>query len=961
MKLDNIGIYLLILYHIVCCGGWQIARWIQYADKAVALCAQQNNVLTNSHRLAMIALCVKHQKMYLHCVDRTELPIATSDSQQSLRFQPCGWLGFLETKPTTMAMWKIRVQRDFTLNITFLYVRLPMPHQRCSQRTAPSHLLLHSVPPSALQQITICGKRDRTELIWPDYKLDIYYESILMQVNNNSFLMKYQICAQSCKPNPVHVIHQINSTFTEHRIGLLSLSYALMIKGTAKYSVHIIGHKLSSITFRIGTPKSVLQVTAFEGPGPRKVHQHPDSESLYVAKWITFVTFQCYTQIMCSIVRCSSVLLYYKVEDKVNVENIYTQRQIRLHPDSPSYDAFQLSSYDMENQYLSYQSIVITSSIEGHEYQSQFGSISFIQLEFMEINFLGPSYPDYMTDDTCLLGGVSVMDAYPIISKRIRSAMFLTEDPDMEDLIIDTLFPTITLCSSVFYIDGDGSITYKLPLTKFVSTTDTIIVVIYAYGGYVNLQNSNIKLRVQQTSCMGLFIYCPVLTGNGIIFVERNQWPNQAKIQPEVRMLERCSGQHMLMVALRIPLWLPSGGIDNEYYFYIYYCQENSSFPWRSNSSFFMAGFRQSETKSGHLCLVLQTNPFDGPSSTRADQCNYVDHMQSTHEYIYLHFYDILSLQLCQNVPCGIGMAIDSYGNRFMNEIALWQNEGKQLFISYETRFIKLEMEVHLECQGFVSVSGYTDPVKWENRVPVSHCPFHVISFNDFSSFNESAIAHALKWNVTISLSQIYHWIASLADLPPIPIDDTISGAFLIVKSYTVIRLKQNAKFPRECQDIELSIIYRDYTGNNLMTMTWNADFRQNNDFIVHLYTVPFLNILLLIRGKVSKKPFKVTACDVLVDKHMISVKDTSRYIATASERRTFLASYTYLWTLRNLSWNAANDTCSDLGMHLVSITSEDELDLVREFLIDETLLTPCRLETPLCVIYIGLQVKVGS
>ena len=467
MKMDNIGTYLftLTLYHVLMsfpCNG----RWIKYADKVSALCAMQNNVWTSSYQLAVMALCVKHQKLYLHCFDRTELPIATSDTQQSLRFQPCGWLDFLDTKPTTMAMWNLRVQKDFTLNITFQYVRLPMPHQRCSQRTAPSHLLLHSVPPSALQQITICGKRAQAELIWPDYKLDIYYESILMQVNNNSFLMKYQVCAQSCKPNPVHVIHQINGNFTEHRIGLLSLPSVLMIKGTAKNSVHIIGHKLSSIMFRLGTPKSVLQVTAFEGPGPREAHQHPDSDSLYEAKWITFVTFQCYTQIMCSIVRCSSVLLYYKVQDKVNVENFYMQRQIHLHPDSPSHDAFQLSSYDMEDRNLLYESLVITSSVEVHEYQSYFGSVSFIQLDFMEIDFQGPSYPEYITDDTCLLGGVSVMDAYPITARPMQSSVFVSDDPDMENLLIDTFFPTVTLCSSVLYTDNNGSITYKLPLPK---------------------------------------------------------------------------------------------------------------------------------------------------------------------------------------------------------------------------------------------------------------------------------------------------------------------------------------------------------------------------------------------------------------------------------------------------------------------------------------------------------------
>ena len=449
---------------------------------------------------------------------------------------------------------------------------------------------------------------------------------------------------------------------------------------------------------------------------------------------------------------------------------------------------------------------------------------------------------------------------------------------------------------------------------------------------------------------MGLFIYCPVLTGNGIIIVDKMPWIHK-QIQQKERLLDRCSGQHMLMALVRAPLWKPGGSVDNSDHLYIYYCQERSFFPRHSNTSLFMTGSGQSQTKSGHLCLVLQTNPFDGPSSTRADQCNYVDHIQSTHEYSYFKFDHILTLQHCLNVPCGKNMPIDSHGITPMNMIALWQNKGKQLFISYETQFMKLEMEVHFECQGFVSVSSNTDPAQWNNRLRVSQCSMHVIPFNDLTN------AYALKWDVTVSLSHLYHW---MADSVSMCLECTFSSSVLIGISYPVIRLKTIAIFPGECQDIALSIIYKDYTGNKLVTVTWNVDFRRSHDFSVHLYTVPFQNILIVVRKKVPKKPHIYTACDLLVEKHLISLKHARQYIGTVSARRIFHASYTYLWTRRNLSWASANATCSHLGMHLVSITNEDELNLVREFLIDETFLTPCRLETTLCVIFIGLQVKVG-
>lgn len=60
---------------------------------------------------------------------------------------------------------------------------------------------------------------------------------------------------------------------------------------------------------------------------------------------------------------------------------------------------------------------------------------------------------------------------------------------------------------------------------------------------------------------------------------------------------------------------------------------------------------------------------------------------------------------------------------------------------------------------------------------------------------------------------------------------------------------------------------------------------------------------------------------------------------------------------------------CMQLGMHLASISSKDEYRLVTGMLSGDgygtesysetTILTPCKVEASLCMLYIGMQVKV--
>lgn len=77
--------------------------------------------------------------------------------------------------------------------------------------------------------------------------------------------------------------------------------------------------------------------------------------------------------------------------------------------------------------------------------------------------------------------------------------------------------------------------------------------------------------------------------------------------------------------------------------------------------------------------------------------------------------------------------------------------------------------------------------------------------------------------------------------------------------------------------------------------------------------------------------------------------------------------SYTLLWTSGECTWYEAEDTCQQMGMHLASISTADEFQLVTGLLAGQgyrrateaRILTPCRTLYPLCIVFIGLQIQV--
>ena len=94
--------------------------------------------------------------------------------------------------------------------------------------------------------------------------------------------------------------------------------------------------------------------------------------------------------------------------------------------------------------------------------------------------------------------------------------MFNVHGEKERELVADNIYPALITCYHVS-AQGEGNATEGLPLDSFVSLTPGVFILIYAYGGYIDLKTSRVSLTVSQTSCVGLHFGCPNVQFDAIL------------------------------------------------------------------------------------------------------------------------------------------------------------------------------------------------------------------------------------------------------------------------------------------------------------------------------------------------------------------------------------------------------------------------------------------------------------
>ena len=428
--LKGVSAFLLI---VPVSGEEKTAQWNAYTERVVVSCMDSEQTENIAQQLTQLQSCVQWQQYHLQCIPDYRT-LHTRALVKKVRSLPCGWVNFKKNRHKQNSIkWRIYVFGQFRVNLTFISFQFPNPVGRCTQTTSPEHLKIIPIQNKDLEENIFCGRRLPFNLIWFDIKLEILYESIVRQQSKSTHTLHYEVCDQSCRTAPVNEMRLLRG-WQAQWIRLSNVPLMPVVMSLAEYYFHITSDKLA--TFRLWfkqIPSSGISVEAFEGPGPKEVHRHRDEASLITGGSITFITFQCYVRVQCA---NKTAVLYY--EAHALREEFIPQHNIEK---DSIYRVTDLPSTLPLDDHLIYHDILLYTNPG-----------SYLQVDLEDVYFHGPDYPhDYGNTDSCLLAGVTILDAFSTYSSYFYSANLVTDgNLTNKELFMNNIFPDITTCSATY-------------------------------------------------------------------------------------------------------------------------------------------------------------------------------------------------------------------------------------------------------------------------------------------------------------------------------------------------------------------------------------------------------------------------------------------------------------------------------------------------------------------------------
>ena len=142
-----------------------------------------------------------------------------------------------------------------------------------------------------------------------------------------------------------------------------------------------------------------------------------------------------------------------------------------------------------------------------------------VEISLQTVNFHGPDFlGEFSEPYNCLLAGVTIADKYRTTFMSNDDSQFKDLGDISRDLAADSFLPEITTCHDVPLAAGDR-VVRGFPIDTFVSYGPRLILVIYAYGAYVDLNKSEFKLVARPSHSAGLIVSCPAIPTDGYLVI----------------------------------------------------------------------------------------------------------------------------------------------------------------------------------------------------------------------------------------------------------------------------------------------------------------------------------------------------------------------------------------------------------------------------------------------------------
>ena len=931
--------------------------WIQYIGATYAFCISSRQDVQVSMKLTTLLRCFSAQWKHLQCISASqplENILAATGTTSALQ-APCGLIHLSNTieASSRTRQWKITVHRQLYLNFTFQELVLSMPYGRCDLHLGPEYLTIHHVfdflDIIATDAVFLCGEHSPFSMVWRGSRALLQYRRAPSMTRIGHFRVQYQVCDQRVRTPKVHIIHRA-SLFESSKSTLLKLSKLPFFESGPEhviYTIHLLGNKLRLLNMMFlltDARKEYFRVDTFDGPGQDELHRLPIEHQLLDTEWIFFSTFQGYLKITCKKYHCGGIFIKYRWPSALPfVRELTLSKDLII-----SINDFASLCSHVNHWYCIFS---INTSIREN-----------VEISLQTVKFHGPDYIGGLNEPyNCLLAGVTVADGYRATFMSGHSYYFNYLGDIPRDLAVDSVFPEITTCYEVPLAVGD-KVVWGFPIDKFVSYRSQLILVIYAYGAYVNLNKSEFKLVARPSHSAGLIVSCPTIRADGYLGT-MSESISGPKVIPLVKD-EMCPQGNVLYILLI--------HVDKK---------EKNAFI----TDVMICSSLRPETTVVKIVPNLIQQIGSGVVRSFFIQWNAYAVQKKSLYNCYIETWEMegkteLDYNLSIKVPVALRnidyiIEITSLTSGFQVYTNRTQLTGPCLGLAlwaFPLYSVNMKLNVSLACPETVRHQLFGDSESiFHHLQKAAHAPFcqnYLIPLwnNDNTTINNNThLIYFPQLSFVAKMDNAINEKSQMGNLTALEFNKNIGqGAF-------TVKIHLHGKCAQHCKRIEVQIVYRALVSHNIVSLQWNL-LLNSTGFQVTLFDVPMSGVLLYITSLNDKCLEKVCSANIDI-RYDDKLDDTmSIWNGGASDQIPF-AEYHLLWSHGEYTWEEAEKICQELdGMHLASISSEKEYLLItrmlmggvyREFDTDKSylqLLSPCLMGSPVCLIYIGLKRQVS-
>lgn len=784
----------------------------------------------------------------------------------------------------------------------------------------------------------LCGKRSPFSLMWSNNSVALVIERLQGHRIRGNFLLYYQVIETYFREEQIkQVITQDGSLVSRTRRFDYSMTH-VPFWSTGRHTTHVIhllGARMRSLDLgvNIKISKTDFRIDVFEGPGYVESYRHPAESVLFNGEMIYFVAFQAHVKIRCRHIPCKTLHLYYIWQLVKANKKILVRSSEHLEISLSNCDTYYVNK-------LLFCAYALSSQPEnGH-----------MRVIFETLFFKGPDFLGFVQgEQRCTLAGVTVADYYRYYTIRADESTpsmmhFFLDRSVKVDFVIDAIFPELTSCYKMLSKQDtkSKSTSYVLPMKTFISTSSSIVLFIYAYGPYVNIEESVLKLRVETSLCLGLMFGCYDLPGRGFV-----QFGFEPRSTPE--LWEELNDSYCLSGTMLLAHFLSSflGGSNR---LHLVFCTQYKT---DLTSVYVEIRLHSSQTP----CISMQKNLNDHLRETST--CRVSERQLPALPVVITNH---VTAVYYVNMYCNDMSKVSSLYDEKPNYIMI--NGESTVFVP---RCVWLQIDFRIVCFSVEIINGNLSDSRILRDIQdgsyEAACQVSNIRIFGNSTTNRVHVKQSYSLN---NLNEVTSTDNVIDEVTIFNLNWNLGNSEL------QLNLSVGYQCPVRCRELELHLAYMEPIKKNIVILHWNMQLITGwRNITVSQLFAPYSPCLAYILS--HSTPCTEVLCPKKLEVANYKNVEPTRNIHSLDSAKSIAsyAEYVLLWTSDELSWYGAEHSCMQLGMHLASISSEEEYRLVTGMLsgdgygtyshLEQRILTPCRTVSSLCIVYIGMQLKVKN